>query len=68
MCRALDEWRFWNGARPDSAVLSGMRQPIKATREDFYGDPSDPKRQVSRRCVSFLFLLGVVFPRETGAV
>jgi len=44
---ALDEWRFWNGARPDSAVLSGMRQPIKATREDFYGDPSDPKRQVT---------------------
>jgi len=44
---SLDEWRFWNGARSDSALLNDYKRPLTVARENFYGDPSDPSRRIT---------------------
>jgi len=44
---SLDEWRFWNGARSDSALLNDYKRPMTVSREKFYGDPSDPTRRIT---------------------
>jgi hypothetical protein len=46
---ALDEWRIWNGVRSDSAVLNNFRRIMSLSREQFYGDPSDPERRVTEQ-------------------
>ena len=46
---ALDEWRLWNGARSDSAILNGMKKPLTIKNEPFHGDPSDATRRVSQQ-------------------
>lgn len=44
---ALDEWRFWNGARSDSAILNNYKRILTVDRETFYGDPSDPTIRIT---------------------
>ena len=44
---ALDEWRFWNGARSDSALLNNYKRPMTIKRELFFGDPSDATRRIT---------------------
>lgn len=37
----LDEWRFWNGERSRTDILSWYKSPIKPKDSATYGDPTD---------------------------
>ena len=63
---ALDEWRIWNGARSDSSILNNFRRVMSLTREQFYGDPSDPSRRVTEQnyLVSSVLMASWSFDQE----
>lgn len=44
---ALDEWRFWNGARSDSDIAGSFKKVLSPDREQFNGNPSDPTRRIT---------------------